>query len=350
MGLVFGAEGVFMKPIVLSAPAPRSLDLIFSRAKRDQLHETYDVIETTENALPALPSRLLKETRYILGQPHISDSVLAQMTKLKAVLNVETNLINNMPYPTMFERGIHVLTTGAVFAKPVAELGLGLALDLARGITDADLAFRNGTEQWGGDSNVYARMLGGSDIGIVGYGDLGRALRRVLQGFDPVIRVYDPWLPPSMLQEDGVIPAELNTVLTQSDTLFVVAAVTSENQRFIDAKAFAKMRPGCHFILLSRAEIVDFDAMIDAVQSGHILVASDVFPEEPLPLDHPIRELKGFIRSAHRAGALSSAFKQMGDMVLEDMALMDRDLVPMRCKRAERETVQRFRSKPVTQN
>ena len=90
--------------------------------------------------------------------------------------------------------------------------------------------------------------------------------------------------------------------------------------------------------------------MMDAVQSGHILVASDVFPEEPLPMDHPVRELKGFIRSAHRAGALNSAFKQMGDMVLEDMALMDRDLVPMRCKRAERETVQRFRSKPVTQN
>ena len=128
------------------------------------------------------------------------------MTQLKAVFNVETNLINNMPYPTLFEKGIHVLTTGAVFAKPVAELGLGLALDLARGISDADLAFRNGTERWGGDSNANARIIGGSDIGIVGYGDLGRAIRQVLQGFDPVIRVYDPWLPPSMLKETASFP------------------------------------------------------------------------------------------------------------------------------------------------
>lgn len=339
-----------MKPIVLSAPMPRSLDLIFTSDKRKQLDETYEVVETTDDALATLPIEMLQQARYILGQPPISEATLAQMVQLKAVLNVESNLINNMPYQTLFKRGIHVLTTGAVFAKPVAELGLGLALDLARGITDADLAFRNGTEQWGGDGNVNARMLGGSEIGIVGYGDLGRALRRILRGFDATIRVYDPWLPPSMLKEDGVIPTDLNAVLTQSDTLFVVAAVTSDNQHFIDAKAFKNMRQGCHFILLSRAEVVDFDAMIDAVRSGHIRATSDVFPQEPLPMDHPVRDLKGFIRSAHRAGALDTAFQQMGEMVLEDMALMDRGLVPMRCKRAERETVQRMRSKPVTHN
>ena len=56
------------------------------------------------------------------------------------------------------------------------------------------------------------------------------------------------------------------------------------------------------------------------------------------------------VGSAHRAGALDSAFKKMGDMVLEDMALMDRGLPPMRCKRAERETVSRMRSKPVSVN
>ena len=153
-----------------------------------------------------------------------------------------------------------------------------------------------------------------------------------------------------MLRDDGVVPADLDTILTRSDTIFVVTAVTSENQHFIDAKAFASMRAGCSFIPLSRTEVVDFDAMIDAVRSGHIRAASDVFPHEPLAKDHPAPSLNGFIRSAHRAGALDAAFKKMGDMALEDMALMDRDLVPMLCKRAERETVQRMRSKPVTHN
>ena len=78
--------------------------------------------------------------------------------------------------------------------------------------------------------------------------------------------------------------------------------------------------------------------------SGALL---DVFPEEPLPLNHPVRSLNGFLRSAHRAGALDAAFKMMGDMVLEDMALLDQGLPPLRCKRAERETVSRMRSRPV---
>jgi len=342
--------GVREKPIILSAPAPRSLDLIFSEARREELHLKYEIVETTDDALSALPNQVLEKARYVLGQPPISGELLTRMRALKAVLNVESNLMDNMPYPTLFERGIHVLTTGAVFAVPVAELGLGLALDLARGITDADLDFRDGSEKWGGDGNSEARLLTGSDIGLIGYGDLGRALRRVLSGFNPRLRVYDPWLPASILREDGVIPATLDEVLGQSDTIFVVAAVTSENQHFIDASAFAQMRKGAHLILLSRAEVVDFEAMLVAIRSGHIRAASDVFPVEPLPLDHPARALRGFLRSAHRAGALDSAFKQMGEMVLEDMALMDQGLPPLRCKRAERETVARMRSKPVDKN
>ena len=79
-------------------------------------------------------------------------------------------------------------------------------------------------------------------------------------------------------------------------------------------------------------------------------LSPDVVPEEPLPPDHPVRTLPGFLRSAHRAGALDTAFKRMGDMVLEDMALLDHGLPPLRCKRAERETVSRMRSRPVTSN
>ena len=96
--------------------------------------------------------------------------------------------------------------------------------------------------------------------------------------------------------------------------------------------------------------MVNFDDLIVAVSAGHIQAASDVFPQEPLAPDHPVRHLKGFIRSAHRAGALDIAFTQMGEMVREDLVLLDKGLPPMSCKRAERETVARMRSKPVTVN
>ena len=137
-------------------------------------------------------------------------------------------------------------------------------------------------------------------------------------------------------------------MLSDSDVVFVLAAVTSENRGLPRrARASPPMRPGAAFILLSRADVVDFDALMAAVASGHIRAASDVFPEEPMPADPPgARRSTGFLRSAHRAGALDGAFMRMGDMVLEDMALIDRGLPPLRCKRAERETVARMRSKP----
>lgn len=337
-------------PLVISAPEPRTLDLIFTTAAEAELRRTYRIVEADPEDIAGLGDAVLGEARYIIGQPPLSAETLTRMPNLRAILNVESNLLNNMPYEVLFERGIHVVTTGQVFAEPVAELGLAMALNLARGVIDADVAFREGTELWGGEGNRSARLLSGSEVGIVGFGDLGRALNRVLSGFHAKIRVFDPWLPPSMLREAGVEPASLSEVLAMSDFVFIVASVTSENRGFLGAEAFASMRKGAAFILLSRADVVDFPALMAAVASGHIVAASDVYPEEPLPADHPVRGLKGFIRSAHRAGALDSAFKKMGDMVLEDMALMDRGLPPMRCKRAERETVSRMRSKPVSVN
>lgn len=338
------------RPLAISAPDPRTLDLIFTRDALERLRSKYEIVEADPENIAGLGDAILGRARYIIGQPPLSRETLDRMPQLRCILNVESNLMNNMPYDLVFQRGIHVVTTGQVFAEPVAEIGLGFALAIARGIVDADVDFREGRELWGGDGNIGARQISGSDIGIVGFGDLGKALNRVLSGFRAKIKVFDPWMPRSILEDNGVTPATLEEVLTTSDFLFVVAAVTSENKGFLGAEAFAGMRKGAAFILLSRADVVDFDALMAAVASGHIVAASDVYPEEPLAKDHPVRSLKGFLRSAHRAGALDSAFKKMGDMVLEDMDLMDRGLPPMRCKRAERETVSRMRSKPVTKN
>lgn len=338
------------KPTIISAPEPRSIDLIFSEENKEKLFSNYDVIEVVADEIGELEVSVLSKTRYILGQPALSLQTLQAMENLRCIFNVESNLIDNMPYEYLFEKGIHVVTTGAVFAEPVAEMGLAMALGLARNMVDADVAFRNGKELWGGDGNAQSRLLSRSKIGIIGFGDLGRALTRVLSGFYAEICVYDPWLPNTLLEQAGVRPVELDELLQNSDTVFVVASVTSENRGFLDKTAFAKMRKGASFILLSRADVVDFDDLMDAVKSGHISAASDVFPEEPLPLDDRIRSMDNFIRSAHRAGAMDVAFKQMGMMVIEDMGLIDKGLPPQLCKRAERETVSRMRSRPVTQN
>ncbi len=338
------------KPLVICAPYPRTIDLIFTPAKKALFFDKYEIVQVEPDQVAQLPDEILNRARYIVGQPPLALEPLQLMGGLKCIFNVEGNLIGNMDYEYLFEKGIHVVTTSAVFALPVAEMGLALALCLARDVIAADLDFRNAKELWGGEGNTKARLISGAKIGIVGFGDLGQALAGLLGGFRAEISVFDPWLPPMMLKEKGVGVASLNQVLAESDFVFVTAAVTSENIGFLNAASFATMKQGAAFILLSRADVVNFDDLMAAVASGHIVAASDVFPNEPLAKNHPVRSLEGFVRSAHRAGALDTAFKKMGDMVLEDMDLMERGLPPMLCKRAERETVSLMRSKPVSHN
>jgi phosphoglycerate dehydrogenase-like enzyme len=338
------------KPLVISIPEPRSIDLIFTSEDEAKLRRGYRLVEGTSAGAQELLDAHIADASFIMGQPDLSRDMLGKAKSLKAIFNVETNFMDNMDYDYCFAHGIHVLTTGKVFAQPVAEIGLGMALALERNICGADRDFRAGKELWGGDGNRDARLISGGEVGFIGFGDLGRALHRLLAGFRAHIRVFDPWLPDGLLQEHGVEPSSLDDVLGKSDVIFVVASVTSDNGGFLGAAEFAKMRKGASFVLLSRAGVVDFDALMDAVRSRHIKAASDVYPQEPLALDHPVRKLEGFILSAHRAGALDVAFKQMGRMVLDDMDLIARGLPPLACRRAERETVKRMRSKPVSRN
>lgn len=335
---------------VLACPLPRTLPLLFAPDRLLDLRARYDVVETTDEALADLPDEVLRQATYIVGQPPMSEATLARLTNLRCVFNVELNLLPNMPYATAFSRGIHVVTTGAAFAEPVAEIALGFALSLARDIHGADAAFRRGEERWGGAGNARARLLTGSTLGIVGFGALGQAVLRVVQGLRPRVLAFDPWMAPSAVRSLGAEPTGLDDLLGASATVFVTAAATAENGGFLGARALALMPRGAALILLSRANVVDFPALMEAVASGRITAASDVWPEEPLAPDHPARALPGFLLSAHRAGALPEAFRRMGDMILEDMALLDRGLPPQACKRAERETAQRLRSAPVRTN
>jgi phosphoglycerate dehydrogenase-like enzyme len=76
-------------------------------------------------------------------------------------------------------------------------------------------------------------------------------------------------------------------------------------------------------------------------------VATDVWPDEPAPADHPARRVEGMVLQAHRAGGIPQAFDEIGEMVLDDLALMEQGLPPVRNQLAVRELVTRYRSRPV---
>lgn len=108
------------------------------------------------------------------------------------------------------------------------------------------------------------------------------------------------------------------------------------------------MKPGTNFLLMSRAAVVDFPAMLDAVRSGHIRAATDVFPAEPVAPDDPVRSIPGLLLSAHRAGGTEDALLEIGRMAVADAELIMRGLPPQLCRRADPGVAERLRSKPVS--
>jgi phosphoglycerate dehydrogenase-like enzyme len=291
--------------------------------------------------------RWLPEAVAIVGQTALSAARLARAPLLRAVVNVEGNFLPNVDYAAALDRGVHVLNASPAFALPVAEMALGMALDLARGISAADRAMRAGVETYGLDGNADAFLLSGSAVGIIGFGDLGRALARLLAPFGCSVRVYDPWLPDLVVLQTGAVPSSLAEVLEGSRVIFVFASVTSENEGFLGRAELSRIAPGSVLLLMSRAGVVDFEALCDLVAEGRFRAATDVFPAEPLPPDHPARGLDGLLLSPHRAGGMREAFLEIGRLAVADLELILRGLPPVACKRAERETVGLMRSRPV---
>jgi phosphoglycerate dehydrogenase-like enzyme len=330
-------------------PHPRRIDVLFDADTKRRLESLGDII--WHDGAPASDEhieRYLPEATAIVGQPALPRERLERARKLKVVFNVESNFLPNVDYMECHRRGIHVLSTAPVFAKPVAEMSLGLALSAARRIHQADAAIRAGNETlYGEGDNQDSILLSGRPLALVGCGNVGRALLPLLRPFGGEILVNDPWIHPGVLREMKVAPATLDECFERAAVVFLLAATTTENMGRIGRTHFEKMQQGGIVVLASRAGMVNFDELLDAAESGRIRAAIEVWPEEPIPAGHRARRTANTVLQAHRAGNIPEIWPWMGQMVVDDLELILRGLAPQRCQRAQWETVSRLRSKPV---
>ena len=327
---------------VLLLPYPHGASRLFTDADRAELDERFDVVELDPRSGEI--DAHLGEAFAIVGQPDLPRKCLELAPKLRAVLNIEGNFYPNVDYGALFDRGVHVLGCGPAYADAVAEYALGLA----RGISREDRAFRRGDETYVASGNDDAILLRGAPIGLIGFGNLGRALRPLLEPFRPLLRAYDPWLPASALEHEGVQPASLSEVLSKSVIVFVLATVTAESRHLLGAAELDLLPAGARLVLVSRAPVVDYPALLERVEAGRLVAGIDVWPEEPVPADYPARTLDGLVLSAHRAGGIPAAFQAIGRMVVDDLTLIDAGLPPVRMQVAARELVDRYQNRPVS--
>ena len=210
-----------------------------------------------------------------------------------------------------------MLCASPAFAMPVAEAALGMAIDLARGIGAADRAMRAGHETYGLESNAGAFLLTGSPVGIVGFGDLGRALRRLLAPFGCRVRVHDPWLPDLAIRREGAEPAALDDLLARRGSCSCSPPRRATTRSFLGERELRLIPDGGALLLMSRAGVVDFDALVRVVAEGRLRAAIDVFPEEPLPAGPSgPRGSTGCCSRPHRAGGMPEAFLEIGRLAV----------------------------------
>jgi D-3-phosphoglycerate dehydrogenase len=159
--------------------------------------------------------------------------------------------------------GILVTHATAGFGPAVAELAIGMMFDLARGISRARAVYCRGEEP----VMPKALQLGGSTVGILGFGRIGRSLAALAQGIGMNVKVNDPQVPAAEL---GALSASFDDVIAQSDFVVCLAASTPETRGLISQSVFAAMKPGACFLNLSRGELVDEDALEQALDRGHL--------------------------------------------------------------------------------
>jgi phosphoglycerate dehydrogenase-like enzyme len=137
----------------------------------------------------------------------------------------------------------------------------------------------------------------------------------------------------------------LDDALTQSDVVFLLAGVTSENEGFLDRTKLGLIKRDACVVLASRAEIVDFDDFLAMAGEGAFRAAVDVFPEEPVPAGHAWRDTPNVLFSAHLAGGLHASYARIRDMMLDDIGQILKGLPPLRMQKADPQFAAKMRSR-----
>jgi phosphoglycerate dehydrogenase-like enzyme len=206
----------------------------------------------------------------------------------------------------LFERDVIVSNSRGIQAAPIAEHVMAVMLALAKQlpyVIDRQREARWAQNDFMGDRMPW--LLRGKTLGLIGVGTIGSEIAARAGAFGmKVMAIRRRTDRGGVLGVNQVLPAsELHTLLEQSDVVVVAAPLTTETHNLLGAAGLARMKKGAILINVGRAKIVDHDALVDALRSGHLGGASlDVFLTEPLPADDPLWTLPNVILTPHTSG------------------------------------------------
>lgn len=213
--------------------------------------------------------------------------------------------------------GVAVCNAPGRNATATAEHTLALLLAAVRQLPQRQAELIAG--EWRSDYYRYDQVgpqLGGSTVGLVGYGAVGSRVAAMLRGLGASVLIYDPYAEDVDIQGTAERVPTLEDLLRRSRILTLHARVTPDTTDLIGRDQLALLPPGAVLVNAARGALVDYDAVCDALESGSLFAAAfDVYPEEPLPADAKLRKAPRVVMTPHLAGASQHTAQKAAGMV-----------------------------------
>lgn len=205
-------------------------------------------------------------------------------------------------------RGIPVAITAGANAVPVAEFTLLLMLAVLRRLPRREQQLRAGEWQRArSEARAQAHQLRGKTVGLIGLGAIARGVARRLRAFDAEVRYFDVRrLAPEDEQRLGVANRDLDELIREVDILSLRVPLLDSTRRLLSRERHASLKPGAIVVNTARGELIDEQALAEALESGRLADAGiDVFGQEPPPADHPLLRVQasGLVLAPHLAGS-----------------------------------------------
>jgi D-3-phosphoglycerate dehydrogenase len=219
--------------------------------------------------------------------------MIAQCKSLKHIVFLGTGAASYMNIAELKDLGVTVHIIKGYGDTAVAEHTIALMFDCARDIARMDRTLRAGI--W---KPLEGMQLLGKTLGIIGLGGIGSETARIAQGIGMKVIAYN-----RTKRADAAVPlVDLDELLATSDVISLNLVLNDETRGFLDAARIARMKPGVILVNTARGALIDEEAMLAALRSGHIRQAGlDVYHSEPLKPDHPLTRMENVTLSAHAA-------------------------------------------------
>lgn len=261
------------------------------------VRSTEDMVDLLKDADGALVNTL----------PLTSREVLEACPRLKVVSRMGVG-VDSIDLDAATELGVLACNVPGVNTTEVADHAMAMLLTLTRRMNDAIDATRAGGWRNNraaiGAVQTGVRRIAGHTMGIIGFGNIGRAFATRIRGFGPAsIIAYDPYVPQLAGDLYGVRMVDMDELLSSSDFITIHCSATAETHHLIGAAALSKMKKTAFLVNTSRGNVVDGSAVAEALQNGEIAAAAlDVTEIEPIEDDDPLLQLPNAIVTPHIAG------------------------------------------------